>query len=237
MESSDPTGVRLRQAVLVARDLEPAFARLRDALGLGEPFRDPGVGLFGLHNVVCALGEDFLEIVSPTQEGTAAGRHLERRGEGGYMVIFQLDDLAGARERAAALGIRTVWSIDLDDISASHLHPADAGGAIVSIDRPVPPESWRWGGPEWIGRAGEGAPGRLTGVTVSVPDPEAVAARWAQVLGLEPDGAVLRLDRGQHVAFEQGNQGLREITVDLDRGEPGTLTFGAARIRSERPGV
>ncbi len=216
--------------MLVARDLEPAYERLRAALGLGEPFRDPAVGAFGLHNVVCALGEDFLEIVSPTQDGTAAGRHLERRGEGGYMLIFQLDDLASARERARTLAIRTVWSIDLDDISASHLHPADLGGTIVSIDRPLPPESWRWGGPDWIGHAGQGAPGRLVGVTVRVPDPDAVAARWAKVLGLEPNGKTLRLDREQHVALEQGDEGLAEIVVELPGpvGEP--LAFGAARV-------
>ena len=227
---SESLGVRLRQAVLIARDLEPAHERLRDALGLGEPFRDPGVGTFGLHNVVCALGEDFIEIVSPIQEGTAAGRHLERRGEGGYMLIVQLEDLAGARERAQALGVRTVWSIDIDDISASHLHPADLGGTIVSIDRPLPPESWRWGGPEWIGRAGEGARGRLAGVTVRVPDPAAIAARWAEVLGLEPDGTTLRLDRGQHVAFDLGDEGLSEIAVELPGGTADPLEFGAARV-------
>ena len=230
MPGPDSTGVRLRQAVLVAPDLEPSHERLREALGLGEAFRDPGVGAFGLQNVVCALGEDFLEIVAPTQEGTAAGRHLERRGEGGYMLLFQIDDLAGARERAAALGVRTVWSIDIDDISASHLHPADLGGTIVSIDRPLPPESWRWGGPGWIGRAGRGAPGRLTGVTVGVPDPDAVAARWAEVLGLEPDGSTLRLDRDQDVTFEQGDEGLSEIRVELPDGAGEPLAFGAARV-------
>ena len=214
----------------MARDLEPSYERLREALGLDEAFRDPGVGAFGLHNVVCALGEDFLEIVSPTQEGTAAGRHLERRGEGGYMLIFQLDDLASARERAQALGVRTVWSIDIDDISASHLHPGDLGGTIVSIDRPLPAESWRWGGPDWIGRAGGGAPGRLSGVTVRVPDPDAIAARWAEVLGLERDGTALRLDRDQHVAFEQGDEGLSEITVELPGGPAEPLAFGAARV-------
>jgi catechol 2,3-dioxygenase-like lactoylglutathione lyase family enzyme len=230
MSGSESTGVRLRQAVLVTRDLEPAYERLRDALGLGEPFRDPGVGSFGLHNVVCALGEDFLEIVSPTQDGTAAGRHLERRGEGGYMLIFQLDDLASARQRAEALGVRTAWSIDIDDISASHLHPADLGGTIVSIDRPLPPESWRWGGPDWIGHAGEGAPGRLAGVTVRVPDPDSIAARWAEVLGLKPDLTMLRLDRDQHVAFEQGDEGLAEIAVELPSGAAEPLAFGAARV-------
>ncbi|MDQ6834950.1 MAG: VOC family protein, partial [Actinomycetota bacterium] len=227
---SESTGVRLRQAVLVAHDLEAAWERLSAALGLGESFRDPGVGQFGLHNVVCALGEDFVEIVSPIQDGTAAGRHLERRGEGGYMLLFQLDDLTTARERAQALGVRTVWSVDIDDISASHLHPADLGGTIVSIDRPLPPGSWRWGGPHWIGRVGKGAPGRLAGATVRVPDPDSVAARWAQVLGLEPDGRALRLDRNQHIAFEHGDQGLTEITVELPGGPAEPLVFGAARV-------
>ena len=126
--------------------------------------------------------------------------------------------------------MRTVWSIDIDDISASHLHPADLGGTIVSIDRPLPPESWRWGGPDWIGHAGEGAPGRLAGVTVRVPDPDSIAARWAEVLGLEPDGTTLRLDRDQHVAFEQGDEGLAEIAVELPGGAAEPLAFGAARV-------
>ena len=230
MRHSRSTGVRLRQAVLVTRDLEPAYKRLREGLGLDEPFRDPGVGTFGLHNVVSALGEDFLEIVSPTQPGTAAGRHLDHRGEGGYMLIFQLDDLAGARERARARGIRTVWSIDIDDISASHLHPSDIGGTIVSIDRPLPSESWRWGGPDWIGRAGQGAPGRLAGVAVRVEEPDSIAARWAEVLGLEPTGTTLRLDRDQHVCFESGDEGLTEIAVQLPGGAAEPLAFGASRV-------
>src|SRR5215213_9266779 len=53
---SAEAGVRLRQAVLVARDLDPVSKRLRDELGLGEPFADPGVGAFGLHNAVYAIG-------------------------------------------------------------------------------------------------------------------------------------------------------------------------------------
>ncbi|HEX8052631.1 MAG TPA: VOC family protein, partial [Thermoleophilaceae bacterium] len=172
--------VRLRQAVLAAAELDGVAGRLREELGLGEPYADPGVGAFGLRNAVFALGDAFLEVVAPTQPGTAAGRYLERHGgDGGYMLIFQVDDLSGARARAEELGVRTVWGIDLPDIAATHLHPADMRGAIVSIDRPVPPESWRWGGPGWIGEGGTGAPGRLEGATVAVTDPEAVAERWA----------------------------------------------------------
>ncbi len=55
--------VRLRQAVLVADELEPLAARLQAELALQEPFRDPGVAEFGLVNVVFALGDCFLEVV------------------------------------------------------------------------------------------------------------------------------------------------------------------------------
>ena len=154
---------RLRQAVLVAADLEPAASALRAALGLGEPFRDPGVGQFGLANVVFAIGDCFIEIVSPTRAGTAAGRQLERGGDGGYMAIFDLEDLAGARARAAQLGVRVVWQIDLPDIAGTHLHPADMRGAIVSLDRSEPYGAWRWGGPEWTARIGTTRGGRAGG--------------------------------------------------------------------------
>ena len=74
--AGDRPRVRLRQAVLAAAELEPVAEALRSTLGLSEPFRDPGVGLFGLQNTVFALGDCFLEIVSPTQPDTAAGPGL-----------------------------------------------------------------------------------------------------------------------------------------------------------------
>jgi hypothetical protein len=207
--------VRLRQAVLAAAELEPVAERLRAELGLGEPYADPGVALFGLHNAVFALGDQFLEVIAPTQPDTAAGRWLQRRGcGGGYMLIFQLEDLEGARARAAQRGVRVAWEADLPDISATHLHPADTRGALVSIDRPDPPESWRWGGPQWTGVAGTGAPGALTGVTVQTADPEAVAELWGFILGVAPAGPRLRLDDAT-VAFERGAEHVAAIDVAL----------------------
>src|SRR5271168_3324992 len=175
--------VRLRQAVLVAAELEPVASALESALGLGEPFRDPGVGEFGLTNAVFALGDCFLEVISPARSGTAAGRYLARHdGDGGYMAIFDLEDLDGARERAQQAGVRVVWQIDLPDISGTHLHPADMRGAIVSLDQSRPYGSWRWGGPQWTAQIASPTPGRLAGITVAVADPQGVAERWAHVL-------------------------------------------------------
>ncbi len=73
--------MKLRQCVFVAKDLESSSAGLCDILGLEVAFRDPVVAKWGLANVVCPTGHDFLEIVSPTQDGTAAGA-LSRPAQG-----------------------------------------------------------------------------------------------------------------------------------------------------------
>lgn len=51
--------MRLRQAVLAARDLEATKAML-ESHGLREPFRDPGVKEFGLDNAVYPVGDAAL---------------------------------------------------------------------------------------------------------------------------------------------------------------------------------
>lgn len=225
----------------MAAELEPVASALRAGLSLEEPFRDPGVGAFGLENTVFALGDCFLEVVSPTQPDTAAGRYLARHGgDGGYMVIFDLEDLEGARARAERSGVRVVWRIDLPDISGTHLHPADMRGAIVSLDQSRPYGSWRWGGPEWTERTGSGARGRLAGITVAVSDPAAVAKRWGYVLGAPVDDGpepALALD-GAGVRFvaaeDERTEGLVEIDVELPpglRNGRAELELGGARVR------
>jgi Glyoxalase-like domain len=175
------TPPRIRQAVLAARDLDAVAGTLRAELGLGEPFADPGVEYFGLRNAVFALGDTFLEVVSPVREGTSAGRLLERRGgDCGYMVMFQIDDLDAARTRASEAGVREVFEVNLEDIQEVHLHPADMQGAIVSLSTPSPAQSWRWGGPSWEER---GAPVTVEGVTIACSDPDGVRTRWQTVIG------------------------------------------------------
>src|SRR2546425_10550227 len=105
-----PKRVRLRQAVLVAEQLEPVAEALRSALGLGEPFRDPGVATFGLTNAVFALGDCFLEVISPARPDTAAGRYMTRHGgDGGHMGVLDLHRPRGAGGRAPGAGVAGGW--------------------------------------------------------------------------------------------------------------------------------
>ena len=249
--------MHIRQVALVARDLEPVVADLCAVFGLEVAFRDPGVGEFGLHNAVVPVGETFLEVVSPVREGTTAGRFLEKRGgDGGYMVILQTADLEAARARLAALGVRTVWQITLDDIATGHLHPRDVGGAIVSLDQPRPPEAWRWGGPGWEARVNTDVVGGIVSVTLEAPDPERLAGRWAEVLGLPPPrraraAFTLPLQPGviRFVAAGSGTEGIaavglaatsapRALAVARDRGlrtNGESLWIGGVRFDLESP--
>lgn len=217
-------GPRLRQVAVAAADCEATASQLREAFGWPPPFCDPGVGRFGLTNAVFAAGDTFVEVVAPVQPGTAAGRYLDTRGgDSGYMAIFQMPDLAQARRRVAAAGVRVVWSADFADIAGTHLHPKDVPGAIVSLDWADPPESWRWAGPWWTGRAPAHAAGGVSGLTIEVTDPSGAAARWADLLGLAvTDAKTIRL---AHVGQE-----LRFVPVASDRGEGIT----EVRLSSER---
>lgn len=214
---------RLRQAVLVASDLDSVAATLRATLDLGEPFSDPGVGFFGLRNVVFALGDTFLEIVSPVREGTAAGRWLTRRGgDGGYMAMFEVADLEAARVRASEQHTREVFEVELDDIAEVHLHPADMHGAIVALSMPRPHGSWRWGGPGWRERS---RPLQLAGVTIAVDDPELVSKRWSEVLGAPLQGTGVRF------AHDQAEAGLAEIAIaSAGHGARGPVQIGGVRF-------
>jgi hypothetical protein len=177
--------IRLRQVALVAEHLDPIVDELCSTLGLSVCFNDPGVGEFGLVNALMVIGDQFLEVVSPNTEGTTAGRLLERRGgDGGYMVLYETDDLDGRMAGIEAAGVRVVWRGDFDDIRGRHLHPRDVGGAIVSIDQPVPNGSWRWGGPNWVAHRDTSVVSAIAGVTIGADDPDAMRSRWAD-LGFE----------------------------------------------------
>lgn len=174
--------IRLRQIALVASDLDAVVDELCTTLGLSVCFNDPGVGEFGLVNALMVIGDQFLEVVSPNTEGTTAGRLLERRsGDGGYMVLYETDDLDGRMARIEGAGVRIVWSGDFDDIRGRHLHPRDVGGAIVSIDQPVPNGSWRWGGPAWVAHRDTSVVSAIAGVTIGADDPDAMRRRWADL--------------------------------------------------------
>ena len=175
--------MRLRQTVLVARDLDAVVGDLTAVLGIEVAFNDPLVKEFGLRNAVMPIGDTFLEVVSPIDPQATANRYLERRrGDGGYMLIVQCDDLDGDRRRVSELGVRTVWKLDLPQIRGTHLHPKDTGGALLSLDDAKPAESWHWAGPEWERHVRRERVDAITAAEMQAEEPRSLAERWAEIL-------------------------------------------------------
>lgn len=174
--------IRLRQIALVAHSLDQAISDISGALDVDVIYRDPGVGFFGLHNALFCIGDQFLEVVSPIQEDTTAGRLLDKLGgDGGYMALYEVDDLDTRIDHVKSLGIRTVWEGTGDAIRGRHLHPRDTGGTLVSIDQPDVAGEWAWGGPEWKTRRASTVVSAIDSFTVSVPDPDFSCTHWTQL--------------------------------------------------------
>lgn len=187
--------IHLRQICLVAGHLAPVMDDLRGVLGIEGGHVDPGVGKYGLENTLLTVGTQFLEVVAPTQQGTAAGRYLKRRGgDGGYMVICQcgsLEEQMELRERAEAEGVREAHFSDRRHWNIMQLHPADMGAAFLEADWDSecdPTGNWMpAGGKGWMSEpAGEAH--AITAAELQSDDPEDLARHWGAVLGLPVTG-------------------------------------------------
>ena len=214
--------MRLRQIALAATDLGATTAALCDVLGIGAPFRDPGVAVFGLENAVFAIGETFLEVVSPVRDDATAKRWIAKRGgDAGYMVIAQCDDLATlAREieRARRWGAVVVWQGEHAGARTAHFHPR-ALGAIASLDAMPSWGDWVWAGPNWRERSFIQTTRGITGAEFASPDPERLASSWTALLGIKArragDALAIALPRGGRISFVSGTGGDALVGVEI----------------------
>ncbi|RZO41253.1 MAG: hypothetical protein EVA82_04685 [Proteobacteria bacterium] len=208
----------LRQLVMVSNLRDPIVDSLCDLFDIKVSFNDPGVAHFGLENAVLPVGTDFLEVVSPVEENTTAGRYLDRRGgDGGYMVIIQVDDFDEAKNNVKENNITVVWESEHPEARAIHLHPKQMGGAIVSLDWMNPKESWKWAGPSWGEFVNTSAVQRFVGVEIQSNDPEDMKNKWQSVLRVSPE----RVSDNQ---INLDNTWIRFIE-DVDRRGPGVCSF------------
>ena len=222
--------MRLRQCVFVCKDLESSREELCDILGIEVAYRDPGVAKWGLVNVVCPTGHDFLEIVTPFQEGTSAGRYIERRkGDGGYMVIIQVADAVAERKRITGLGVRAVSQKDMPEYQYTHFHPSDTSGVLLSLDTTVAPKGvdpalwWPPAEKDWLKHSRSDVTNGLAGVEIQHDDPDKAAETWAKILNRPVEGDIIRLDGGQ----------IRFVPIADDRG-PGVSAYDVKAVDRER---
>lgn len=179
--------LRLRQICLVAPRLEPVVDAIGIIFGLRVCHRDPGVARFGLVNALFVFGHQFVEVVAPMREGTAAARFLQRSGgRGGYMAIFDTHDPERRQAHALALGVRVAHVMDYPGFFGIQLHPADCRAAMLEFDRSAGNESldgpyWP-AGPHWRNEQRLELASGVPQIDVQSPDPAGLAAHWARII-------------------------------------------------------
>ncbi|MGE0223059.1 MAG: hypothetical protein AB7F35_02435 [Acetobacteraceae bacterium] len=248
--------LRLRQICLVAPELRPAEEDIVAVLGTKVCYRDPNVAAYGLENALFPLGADILEVVAPTQEGTAAGRFLQRSGgRGGYMVILDCDDIPRRRRHVEAMGVRVAHSLDYPGYLGIQLHPRDCRAAMLDfncteggegLDGPYHPA-----GDDWPRIVRPEALPALGQVEIESPDPAGLAAHWARIMDVPVSAGatpVISLSHGTMVFVSGKTECLLGLTVRVadagrclaaaaQRGlqqEDGAVWLSGVRIRLEQ---
>ena len=212
--------IQLRQICLVARELKPVIEDLTNVLGIQACFVDPGVGAFGLENTLLCVGRNFLEVVAPVEEHTAGGRYLDRRGgDGGYMVITQLDskdNQQAVRQRALDHGIRIAHETDRKNWNICQIHPRDMVVSFLEVEW-VPPNDFNgnWmpaGGLGWVDKVDQSSTIDYVGVELQSEDPIEVADIWSKVIGSPIER------RGDELWLQLNNVTLRFVEAKDGRG-------------------
>jgi len=181
--------LRLRQICLVAPQLEPLIPDIAAIMGLNVCYRDGNVAKYGLENALLPVDTILLEVVAPTQPGTAAGRFIEKTGgRGGYMAIFCCDDPDARGRHANAIGVRTANVIDHAPYHGVQLHPRDCRAAFIELNHTAGSDdrlgSYPPAGPDWQKSIRTDVTQALTEVEMQSPDPEGLAEHWTRILGL-----------------------------------------------------
>jgi hypothetical protein len=178
--------IRLRQICLVAPHLEPVVGDIADIMGLDVCYRDGNVAKYGLENALLPVDTILLEVVAPTQPGTAAGRFLDKTGgRGGYMAIFCCDDPDARGEHAKTMGVRVANVIDHAPYRGVQLHPRDCRAAFIEFNHTKGSDDvlgpYSPAGPDWQKSIRNDVTQALIAVEMQSPDPKDLAEHWGRI--------------------------------------------------------
>jgi len=118
---------------VVVRDLETAIKNFQTLFGLKVHRRGESKE-FGFINAILPLGKGHIELLQPTNPSSAVGRFLETRGEGVYLVGFDVEDIPGSAKRLKEKGVKVTEG--RPDYPIAWVHPKDAHGVFVELRKP-----------------------------------------------------------------------------------------------------
>ncbi|MBL4908337.1 MAG: hypothetical protein JKX94_12855, partial [Sneathiella sp.] len=168
--------VRLRQVCFATLDIRKDETALSRILGL-KPCHTSILDHFGLENSMFAVNGTFIELVAPTRENTAVHRFLEKnQGVGGYMAIFDCDDVSLRKAAGKKLGIHPVFERSDGSADLLQLNPKQTGATLLEFDHHRNGEDllghYEWAGENWKKGVNTDLTRDMVSVTMICADPK-----------------------------------------------------------------
>ncbi len=162
----------LHHVGIVVRDADAALTFYRDVVGF-PVVADSVLEDQGVRAILLAVGENELEILSPTEDDTGVARFLESHGETLHHLCFRTDDIAAELAELDAAGVELVDQEPRAGLAGqvAFLHPRAMRGVLVELAQPP------------AGAHRRDAKG-FDRVAVRALDFDAAAALWRDVVGL-----------------------------------------------------
>lgn len=209
--------MRMRQVCLVAPHLEPVVGDIAAIMGLTVCYRDPNVARYGLENALLPVDTILLEVVAPFQDGTAAGRFIDKTdGRGGYMAILSCSDPRERQKNAEAIGVRISHVIDRPPYLGVQLHPRDCRAAFIEFNHTTGSDNIRGAyppaGPDWDKSIRDDVTTALTEVILTSPDPRGLADHWSRIIGVPATGTEIALVNCRIRFVEGGSEIMSGLT-------------------------
>ena len=120
---------------IAVADLDEALATYERLFGATLEHRST-VPDQGVHALSVLVGEDRIELVSPTGADTPVGRFLASRGPGIHHVAYEVDDVGAAIDELTAEGAELIDESPrrgLFGLEVAFVHPDAVHGVLAEI--------------------------------------------------------------------------------------------------------
>ena len=131
---------RIDHVGIAVPDIDAAVLAYQRLLGRSPSHRQV-VESDGIEAVMFEVGESRVELLGSTGPTSKIAGFLERRGGGLHHVAYGVDDVQGALDAYAALGLRALDSCPRPGAAGrlvAFLHPSAAIGVLTELCQPDP---------------------------------------------------------------------------------------------------
>lgn len=167
----------IRQVAVIVNNLEEGVGLYAQLLGL-KPSRYGELPQYGLKNAILPVGEGAcVEFLQPTDPGSPGARFIQRRGEGMYLLVMEVENLSSLAQHLREKGVRITEEAEFPTHRSVFVHPLSVNGTFMELAEWRVPEEYRPVETPLVRR--------IRQVAILVRDLEAAASRWEELFGLK----------------------------------------------------